>query len=41
MTPYHGDCIVEGFRCIGIEREADYIPLIMARITKPIEVTLL
>lgn len=34
-------CIVEGFRCIGIEREADYIPLIMARITKPIEVTLL
>lgn len=34
-------CIVEGFRCIGIEREADYLPLIMARITKPIEVTLL
>lgn len=30
-------CIVEGFRCIGIEREADYIPLIMARITKPLE----
>ena len=30
-------CIVEGFACIGIEREADYIPLIMARITKPIE----
>ena len=34
-------CIVEGFRCIAIEREADYIPLILARITKPIEVTLL
>ncbi len=34
-------CIVEGFSCIGIEREADYIPLIMQRITKPIEVTLL
>ena len=34
-------CIVEGFLCIGIEREADYIPLIMQRITKPIEVTLL
>ena len=34
-------CIVEGFACIGIEREADYLPLIMQRITKPIEVTLL
>lgn len=30
-------CIVEGFRCIGIEREADYLPLILARITKPIQ----
>jgi DNA modification methylase len=30
-------CIVEGFRCIGIEREADYLPLIVQRITKPIE----
>jgi DNA modification methylase len=34
-------CIIEGFRCIAIEREADYLPLILARITKPIEVTLL
>jgi site-specific DNA-methyltransferase (adenine-specific) len=34
-------CIVEGFRCIAIEREADYLPLILQRITKPIEVTLL
>ena len=34
-------CIVEGFSCIGIEREADYLPLIMQRISKPIEVTLL
>jgi len=30
-------CIVEGFRCIGIEREDTYMPLIMARISKPIE----
>jgi DNA modification methylase len=30
-------CIVEGFRCIGIEREDTYLPLIMARISKPIE----
>jgi len=30
-------CIVEGFRCIGIEREDDYIPLILQRITKPLE----
>lgn len=34
-------CIVEGFSCIAIEREADYLPLILARISKPIEVTLL
>jgi len=34
-------CIVEGFSCIAIEREADYLPLILQRITKPIEVTLL
>jgi DNA modification methylase len=25
-------CILEGFRCIAIEREADYLPLIMQRI---------
>jgi hypothetical protein len=29
-------CLVEGFRCIAVEREAKYLPLIMARITKPI-----
>ena len=34
-------CVVEGFRCIAIEREADYLPLIVARLTKPIERTLL
>ena len=26
--------IVEGFRCIGIEREADYLPLIEQRIAR-------
>ena len=25
-------CILEGFRCIAIEREADYLPLITQRI---------
>lgn len=30
-------CVIEGFRCIAIEREADYLPLIMSRLTKPIE----
>lgn len=33
-------CVVEGFRCIAIEREADYLPLITARLTKPIEMAL-
>lgn len=27
-------CLLEGFRCIAIEREADYLPLIVARITR-------
>ncbi|MGI8682052.1 MAG: DNA methyltransferase [Mycobacteriales bacterium] len=27
-------CILEGFRCIAIEREADYLPLIVQRITR-------
>jgi DNA modification methylase len=27
----------EGFRCIAIEREADYLPLIVQRLTKPIQ----
>ena len=34
-------CIVEGFKCIAIERDADYLPLIVQRISKPIQVTLL
>jgi len=34
-------CIVEGFACIGIELTEEYLPLILQRITKPIEVTLL
>ena len=33
-------CVVEGFRCIAIEREADYLPLITQRLTKPIALTL-
>lgn len=31
-------CIHEHMRCITIERETDYLPLIVARLTKPIEV---
>jgi len=31
-------CIHEHMRCITIEREADYLPLIVGRLTKPIEV---
>lgn len=27
-------CLVEGFSCIAVEREADYLPLIMARIAE-------
>ena len=30
-------CVIEGFHCIAIEREADYLPLIVQRLTKPIE----
>lgn len=29
-------CVIEGFRCVGIEREPDYHALIRARLTKPI-----
>ena len=28
-------CVVEGFRCVTIEREADYLPLIVSRLDKP------
>ncbi len=31
-------CIREHKRCIAIEREAEYLPLIVARLTKPIQV---
>ena len=31
-------CIHEHKKCIAIEREADYLPLIVARLSKPIEV---
>ncbi len=27
-------CVLEGFRCIAIEREADYLPLITSRLTQ-------
>ena len=30
-------CVIEGFQHIAIEREADYLPLIKARLTKPLE----
>ena len=34
-------CIVEGFQCIGIERDPTYLELIVQRVSKPIQVTLL
>jgi hypothetical protein len=33
-------CVIEGAHCIAIEREADYLPLIVARLSKPIELDL-
>lgn len=33
-------CILEGFRCVGIEREADYLALIAARLERPIQIGL-
>lgn len=30
-------CVIEGFRCIAIERKSTYLPLIVARLSKPIE----
>jgi site-specific DNA-methyltransferase (adenine-specific) len=30
-------CVIEGFDCIAIEREADYLPLIEARLNRPIQ----
>jgi len=32
--------IIEGFNVIGIEREADYLPLIMQRLSKPLQQSL-
>jgi site-specific DNA-methyltransferase (adenine-specific) len=29
-------CILEGFDCIAIEREAEYLPLIQARIDRQV-----
>lgn len=34
-------CFIEGFRCVTIERCADYLPLIRARFDKPIQQALL
>ena len=33
-------CVIEGFKCIAIEREATYLPLIVQRLSKPIQVGL-
>lgn len=33
-------CVIEGFQCIAVEREADYLPLIVARLSKPIQAAL-
>ena len=33
-------CIVEGYRCVLIEKDADHLPLIEARLSKPIAPTL-
>jgi DNA modification methylase len=30
-------CVAEGFRCIAVEREAAYLPLIVQRLSKPIQ----
>ena len=30
-------CVIEGFRCIAVEREASYLPLIVGRLSKPIQ----
>jgi hypothetical protein len=32
--------VIEGFNCIAIEREADYLPLIEARLNRPIQAAL-
>lgn len=34
-------CVVEGFHCIAVEREVEYLPLIVARLSKPLQPVLL
>ena len=33
-------CVLEGFQCIAIEREPDYLPLIVSRLSKPMQLGL-
>lgn len=33
-------CVLEGFQCIAIEREAGYLPLIVSRLDKPVQLGL-
>ena len=33
-------CVIEGFRCIGVELDSAHLPLIKARLAKPIQPTL-
>ena len=33
-------CVLEGFQCVAIEREADYLPLIVSRLDKPVQLGL-
>ena len=33
-------CVLEGSQCIAIEREADYLPLIVSRLDKPVQLGL-
>ena len=33
-------CVLEGFQCIAIEREADYLPFIRSRLDKPVQLGL-
>ncbi len=30
-------CLVEGFRCVAVERDESYLPLIVARLSKPVQ----
>jgi predicted methyltransferase len=34
-------CVIEGFRCIAVERAGKYLPLIVARLSKPIQPVLI